>query len=280
MLVKKYPVLLLALAAVLCLLLPAATAFADDGMEVYYIDKVLVQTYPGDGGNNIPYVGQEWSAFYAQTTTSGVAVTGCSLIDSSGTACTGKVENKGYTLSVSLSSQVINFIFTSDTKAYMNNEPCNISVSADGFSATISRQISPRLVAPTIWKNPGDETHNSGQTFSFAASASPTYNSVQWYVRSPYNQTVKAEEINTLFVNTTGHVVDHGSGGSTLNLSGVPVDMDGWSVYCEFKGDGGSAYTSDAFLHVSDAAAILAATPVPSPTPAITIIKHPLRKSR
>lgn len=257
--------LIISMVASLCPVYAAA-------LDTYSIDKVLVQTYPGSGGNDLPYVSQEYSAFYAQTSTSGVVVTGWSLVDGSGNQCSGKVQNTGYTLSVNVTSQVVNCFFTSDTKAYINNEAANISVSSDGLSATVSRVIQPRLVAPTIWKNPGDESHESGNTFSFVASASPYYDSVQWYVKSPYNSDYKVEDISTVFPGVNATVHDHGSGGSTCNLNNVPVDMDGWMVYCKFIGVGGQTNTSNAFINVTNAAAVLS---TPEPSPAVQIVETP-----
>ncbi|MDO5445046.1 MAG: hypothetical protein Q4F31_05435 [Eubacteriales bacterium] len=261
-------IVLFLLIFMLTALLPVSGS-ADD-IPLYYYDKILIQTYPGSGGNDLPYVSQQYSAFYAQTTTSGVSVTGWSLTDSSGNACSGKVENKNYTLSVNVSSSVVNSLFSSETKAYINNEPANISVSSDGMSATVSRSIMPKLIGATVWKDPGDESHESGHTFSFVASASPYYDSVQWYVRSPYNESYKVEEIGNVFPGVTASVIDHGSNGTTCNLNAVPPQMDGWMVYCAFVGAAGQTNTKNAYIHVTNAAVTPTPAPTPSPTPVPT----------
>lgn len=259
----------------ICLLAGMLPVFGSaDDIPLYYIDKVLIQTYPGSGGNDLPYVSQQYSAFYAQTTTSGVSVTGWSLTDSSGNACSGKVENKDYTLSVNVSSGVVNSLFSSETKAYINNEAANISVLSDGMSASITRSIRPKLVGATVWKDPGDESHESGNTFSYVASASPYYDSIQWYVRSPYNESYKVEEIGKVFPGVTANVIDHGANGTTCNLIAVPPQMDKWTVYCAFVGVAGQTNTKDAYINVTDAAVKLQ-TPEPTPqiiqTPAPTV---------
>ena len=225
------------------------------------VDRVLLQTYPGNGGNDLPAVNQDYSAFTVQTTTSGVMVTGWSLVDNSGNACYGKVENKDYTLYVNISSQIP---LSAGVQAYINNEASGISVSSDGYSATVTRYIHPKLMGVTVWKDPTDETHDMSSVFSFNASASPYYNSVQWYVRSPSGESVKAEELIGRFPGITAHVVDLGGGGTTLNLSAVPAAMDGWSVYCSFIGEAGATNTKDAHIKITN---IPTPTPVPTPTP-------------
>ena len=265
---------------IICVLAGMLPAYA---AETFTIDKFLVQTYPGSGGNDLPIVGQDYSAFYAQTTTSGVTVTGWSLADDSGRQCSGKVENRRYTLGVNVSSQVVNAFFSADTKAYINGEAANISVSSDRLSATVTRVINAKLVAPTVWKHPTDETHDAYGTFSFSASASPYYDSVQWYIQTPYNQKYKAEEIGSYFDGVACTVHDHGTGGSTCNVSGVLPSMDDWMVYCSFIGPGGETSTNRATIHVKNASALLetpapAAVPAPvqaSPSPSVYIVETP-----
>lgn len=279
------------LSLLLCLLICAAAFPAFATAEDYVgIDKVLIQTYPGQGGNDLPYVSGDISAFYASTTTTGVSVTGWSLVDDGGNQCTGRVEEKYYTMSITLTSQAVNYVFTRDTRGYINNESAELSyLSNDGLTATFSRRIMPRLIAPTIWHNPTDETHNAGERFSFAASASPYYDSFQWYLRSPYNEKYEVEACGDIFTGTSANVIDNGSAGTTCNLNNVSENFDGWMVYCVFKGVGGETPTQNATIHIknkpeptSAPTPAPAATPeptieivaTPEPTSAITIIEH------
>jgi len=278
---KKRVLFVLILSLVLSLFPAAALA---GNIELYGIEKVLLQTYPGSAGNDLPIVGQDISTFTAQTTTPGVVVTGWSLVDDNGVQCTGKVQERMYTMSVNISSVVVNSVFTSGTKAYINNEPADITVSSDGMSATASRYIMHRLIAPTVWKDPGDESHNAGETFSYVASASPYYDTVEWYVLSPYNESTRVEEIGNVFPDVTASVHDHGASGSTMNLNRVPGAMNEWMVYCIFKGAGGQAKSKNAMINVLNAepAVVMiepSPTPVPTPTitaaPVITIVETP-----
>lgn len=267
--VKRCFILLMAM--VLCLTFISAEAFAIDYVG---IDKVLIQTYPGQGGNDLPYVDGDISAFYAATSTAGVAVSGWSLVDDSGVQCVGKVEQKNYTMNITVSSQAMNYVFTENTKGYINNEPANISISADKMSATFSRYIYPRLIGPTIWHNPTDEKHDAGECFSFAASASPYYRTFQWYLKSPYNETYEAEKAGEIFDGTSAAVFNNGDRGVSLNLYNVSQNFNGWFVYCVFKGVGGETPTSMAQIIIKNAA-----TPTPEPTIEIVTTPEPTPES-
>lgn len=263
-----------ALAVLVCV---SAFPVSAAAVESIGIDKVLIQTYPGQGGNDLPYVSGDIGAFYATTSTSGVAVTGWSLVDDNGNQCTGKVQERYYTLNVTLASQAVNYFFSQNTRGYINNEAAELSyVSSDGMTATFSRRIMPRLIAPTIWHNPTDETHNAGETFSFAASASPYYESFQWYLRSPYNEKYAVEECGSIFSGTSAYVSDNGASGTTCNLNNVSANFDGWMIYCVFKGVGGETATQNAAIRIKNKPAPTPEpTPAPTPAPTIEIVVTP-----
>ena len=259
---------LLVLLVFVCFLLSAAPAFATGAGSVV-IDRVQCQSFPGNAGADLPFVGQEYSAFSCSTITPGITVTGWSLVDDSGTPCSGTVQNRNYTLSITVASQAMNYYFTSDTRASINGEQATLSPSADGLSATLSRYISPRLVAPTIWHNPADESHDSGETFSFTASASPLYDSFQWYLRSPAGQVFNAEDVSDSFPGVTATVTDLGkSNGCRCNFHNVNGNLNNWMVYCVFKSAAGEVSTDKALIKVQNADAIVMVGQ-PSPTPAV-----------
>ena len=242
----------------------------------YTVKNIACQSYPGIGGNNLPIVGQSYSAFYCDTTTEGVSVTGWSLIDDLGAPCVDTVHGRNYTLNIDVET-VPGYSISYDAGGMINYEGANVSVSADGSRATLSRYIYPLLIAPTIWHEPGDEEHNAGETFSYVASASQLYSSFAWYVRTGMNQVMPAEEVQGLYPEVTVSVADLGSGGTRCNFNQVKAEMDGWSVYCVFKGEGGEAKTREALITVTNAAEILAAPPAtPEPTPApVEIVATP-----
>ena len=258
------------LALCLCLALFAGSASAT---ETYAISHVNCQSYPNStNGNTLPFVGQNYSDFYCATTTAGVVVTGWSLIDGNGNACSGKVENRSYTLNIYVSSQAVNYLFNAGTGASINNESASITVAADGLSATISRSIYPLFIAPTIYHHPTDESHNAGETFSYTASASKLYDSFQWYVCSPSGmQVTKAEEIRNVSPTAEAVITDAGDY-VRCNLHNVDAGLDGWQVYCTFISTAGQTSTNKASIIVKNAAEVLA---TPEPTPEIVVTPTP-----
>ena len=62
-----------------------------------------------------------------------------------------------------------------------------------------------------------------------------------------------------------------GDGTEKLILSAIPKSLNGWSVYCVFKGAAGSVSTSKARLHVSDSA-----KPKPTQIPAAAVTQSPV----
>lgn len=227
--------------------------------------KVQCQTFPGTGGADLPSTGQDYDAFSCRCITDGVYVTSWSMVDESGNQCSGIVQYKNYTLSIAVSSDREDRVFTDDTKATINGVEASLSISSDGKSATLTRKILPNLIAPTIWHSPDDEAHNAGELFSFIASASPTYTSFQWYLVSPSGQEHPAESVTTLFPGTVFDIADLGRGvGARCNLYYVPAEMDGWSVYCVFKVEWAETKTGMGRIEVLNAAP---STPEPTPLP-------------
>lgn len=260
---RRFPALILAFC--MLLLMPSASAAG------YTVKNIACQSYPGIGGNNLPIVGQSYSAFYCDTTTEGVSVTGWSLIDDLGAPCVDTVHGRNYTLNIDVEA-VPGYSISFDAAGMINYEGATVSVSADGSRATLSRYIYPLLIAPTIWHEPGDEEHNAGETFSYVASASQLYSSFRWYVRTGSEQVMPAEEVQNLYPDVTVSVADLGSSGTRCNFNQVKPEMDDWHVYCVFKGEGGEAKTREALITVTNAEQILSAPP---PTPEATPIPTP-----
>ena len=260
--------------------LPCAFIVPASAEDIGYINKVFLKTYPDDNvGNELPYVGEDVSTFWADSSVVDTVVTGIRLVDDYGNQCWGKVENRSYTLSIDIRSAAVNARYTSSTSAHINGVAAEIYVSDDGTTATVSRHIQPRLMAPTIWKNPGDERHASGSVFSFVATGSPNCESYRWYLRTTAGQTFPVEEVSSHLNGVTASVIDHGSNSSTCNINNVPVDMDGWKVYCVFTGAGEvDVQTSDARIIVTDASNITIVD-APSTASNITIVDAPSASS-
>ena len=249
------------LAAILLLGMLPAAALAE---ELVPVDSVYIETYPNSSsGNDLPTVGQNYSDFYVSTKSAGISVTGWSLVDDSGVPCTGTVENRNYTIYVNISSNIINYVFTANTRVYINAVAATIQPSEDGLSATIVRySIKPNLIDPVIWTNPKDESHEASSLFSFVASASPIYVSYQWYIMSTYGEKFTPEELQAAYPGTSCYVSETSSGGVKLNISNPNDGMNGWLVYCGFKGySGGEVFTTKAQINIKGAASSAAPEP-------------------
>ena len=116
-----------------------------------------------------------------------------------------------------------------------------------------------------ITKSPENENVKPGGTASFITQA-VNYTSCKWYL-SKDGETVEADRAEERF---PGLKVA-GDGTEKLILSAIPKSLDGWSVYCVFKGAAGSVSTSKARLHVSDSA-----KPKPTRIPAAAVTQSPV----
>lgn len=152
----------------------------------------------------------------------------------------------------------------------------SVSTTKDPFSwSTPEPSPSPTptptpIPSPTpgeleITKSPENENVKPGGTASFITQA-VNYTSCKWYL-SKDGETVEADRAEERF---SGLKVA-GDGTEKLILSAIPKSLDGWSVYCVFKGAAGSVSTSKARLHVSDSA-----KPKPTRIPAAAVTQSPV----
>ncbi len=152
----------------------------------------------------------------------------------------------------------------------------SVSTTKDPFSwSTPEPSPSPTptptpIPSPTpgeleITKSPENENVKPGGTASFITQA-VNYTSCKWYL-SKDGETVEADRAEERF---PGLKVA-GDGTEKLILSAIPKSLDGWSVYCVFKGAAGSVSTSKARLHVSDSA-----KPKPTQIPAAAVTQSPV----
>lgn len=152
----------------------------------------------------------------------------------------------------------------------------SVSTTKDPFSwSTPEPSPSPTptptpIPSPTpgeleITKSPENENVKPGGTASFITQA-VNYTSCKWYL-SKDGETVEADRAEERF---PGLKVA-GDGTEKLILSAIPKSLNGWSVYCVFKGAAGSVSTSKARLHVSDSA-----KPKPTRIPAAAVTQSPV----
>ena len=110
----------------------------------------------------------------------------------------------------------------------------------------------------TITKNPTNEGHTPGETAYFVANAN-AYDSLYWTFVSPYGGEYSAQNFGYMYADAPVN----GAYSTTLSVSNVARDMDGWGVYCTFYYNGQTARTSTAYLYVYN-------NPTPTTPPAPT----------
>ena len=102
---------------------------------------------------------------------------------------------------------------------------------------------TPKPVFLSVTRNPTNELRKVGDTARFVACAN-AIDSLQWTFVSPSGGTVSIQEFLGRF---PGASVDGSS--TTLSVSNVSADMDGWGAYCTFRTkDGQSVTTSTAYI--------------------------------
>ena len=103
---------------------------------------------------------------------------------------------------------------------------------------------APNLVR--ITKSPTSETVEEGGSAMFIAYAE-NYDSIVWITVSPDKQTsYEIGDARRQF----GNLGISGQGTSTLSLSNIPYEMNGWRIQAYFTGNGGPLYTAGAYLTV------------------------------
>ena len=123
----------------------------------------------------------------------------------------------------------------------------------------------PTAPAPVISKQPFGESHYTGESALFIASANP-YTSAHWTAVSPTGMEGTMEMFRNAFptCNTTG------DNDTSLTIYNISNDMNGWSFYCSFDNNGTVTNTNPAALKVLGTRA---QTPA---QPAVTYVTCPI----
>ncbi len=124
---------------------------------------------------------------------------------------------------------------------------------------------------PIITKSPTDETVKVGGSCAFVARYENAIWAV-WHFVSPDGKTdIPYDEINEKFPTLD---VWHGMY-STMKLNNIPLELNGWSVYCRYTNNNGSTDTKSALITVlSGADTTTAAAPEPSPAPSTVTVAN------
>ena len=254
---------LLAFCLALLLLVPALAApahAADTASETEIINKVFVNS------ENRAVVMHTAGEIVFTTKTTGASISNVVWMDASGAAVQANdtFRQEVYTLTVTLTANS-GYAFSQSVLGYIYGDTANVSVSMDGKSVSLRRNIEPPVWSPTISKHPlTDPAVNPGELVSYSASAVYATSS-QWFLVSPDgSETLTVKEAVERF---NGITIDDAGMGRII-IYNVPAAMNGWQIFCRFFESTG-VYPSDtqkATIQVK----VPEATPAPSPeaTPA------------
>ena len=219
---------ILTLLFALCLLLglsfqlsPKASA-ADN-----VIQKILTTVTP------TPVALMDPASITAATSTPGLSITSAGWFDASGKAVKGAFNPETYKIEIHVKADN-GYTIASDVAAYLNNSAVNITVENSGQTATIVREYTAAIWAPTIIKNPSAETVKEGGWASFAATANYARD-YEWFLEGPDGrQAVSVSDINLTYPEMSAT----GNGSTKMNLYHIPYELNGWKVVCNFIGAG------------------------------------------
>ena len=123
-----------------------------------------------------------------------------------------------------------------------SSAPAGFAVNPPGSTASVPG-------APTVTKSPTDESVEAGGSCWFVANyENAVY--AEWHFVSPDGRTdLDYSKINSLF---PGLEVGKGYA-STTQLKNIPIEMNGWKVYCLFTNNIGSTRSGTATLYVKAA---------------------------
>ena len=171
----------------------------------------------------------------AATSTPGLSITSAGWFDASGKALSGVFQPETYKIEIHVKADN-GYVIASDVAAYLNNSAVTIQLENGGKSATLVREYTAAIWAPTIIKSPSAETVKEGGWASFAASASYV-RGYEWYLEGPDGrQAVSVDDLHLTYPELSAT----GNGSSKMNLYHIPYDLNGWKVVCNFIGAGNS----------------------------------------
>ena len=202
--------------------------------------------------------------------TQGAAVSSVTWTGSDGVVLTAADTFKKdvYTLVVTLKASP-GYVFGSAAKGYLYGKSCEISVSDDGKTVSLRRNVDPPVWSPVIVKNPAaDPPVDPGGRVSYSATANYASNH-QWYIVSPDGK--ERLDLNSAVGRFPGTVFT--DTGASLIIDKVSEDINGWKAMCRFW-ESTDTYFSDTDFAVIQVK-VSAQTPTPEPTVEPTVEPEP-----
>lgn len=196
------------------------------------------------------------STITAATSTPGLSVTSAGWFDASGKAVNSAFNPETYKIEIHVKADD-GYVIAPDVAAYLNNSAVTINVDSSQKTATIVREYTAAVWAPTIIKNPTAETVDEGGWASFAVSANYARD-YEWFLEDPNRQqAISVSDLKLVYQGMSAT----GDGSTKMNLYNIPYELNGWKVVCNFIGAGtnNSVKSQGALLTVIPSASRLAA---------------------
>ena len=239
-----------------CLVFPA-DASADDAV----IGKILTTL------SATPVALDDPGSITVATSTSGCYIIGAGWYDSSGQLVSDSFRPETYTLIINIGA-ADGCVIAGDVACYLNNSAVTCSVDPSGKSAVLTRDYTAAVWAPTIYKNPGNETVDEGGWASFVVSAGYATDYEWSLVNETGTGTIPVDKLK----NSYSAIEVKGNHSPKLNLYHIPYELNGWKVVCDFigAGSGNVKRSQPATLTVIPTVSRASVTPAPTPEPAIS----------
>ncbi len=253
---------LLVLLLTAAVLLGAPVSAAESETEtLIIIEKVLATS------TKEPFAMLKPSDIPFTTSTTGASISSVAWMDQSGaTLAPGDAfKNEVYTLTVTLTANP-GYVFSQSVLGYLYNKSANVSVSMDGKSVSLRRNMQAMVSKPNVIKSPlTDPAVDPGELVSYVATATFATRSEWFFVSPDGSETLNVKQMLERF---SGISIDNAGIGRII-VYHVPAEMNGWQIYCRFweSTDVYSSDTNKATIQVKVPAETPAPTPEPTPAP-------------
>lgn len=201
------------------------------------------------------------SQITAATSTPGCRVISAGWYDAGGMLVSGDFGPETYTL-VLVIGVTDGYTISPDVACYLNNSAISCSVDPSGTSATLTRDYTASVWAPTVYKHPGNETVDEGGWASFVVSGSYVRD-YEWSLMEPEGRgIIPVDRLKDSYPS----IEYKGNNSPKLNLYHIPYALNGWKVVCDMigAGEGNVTRTNPAVLTVNPTISRIVAAPQPS----------------
>ena len=214
----------------------------------------------------------------AATSTPGCYIAAAAWFDAAGNMALGAFNIETYQLRIVVGAMDGYFI-DPGAACYLNNSAVTAIPDGTGKSVTLIREYTAAAWAPTIFKQPGNETVREYGFASFVVSGSYVRD-YQWMLVNPTaTDYIPIDSLKSRFPNMDST----GNGSEKLMLYNIPYELNGWNVVCNFvgAGNGNDVLSQPAVLTVIPDPSRTAATPTPliqpTPTPDLSPSPEPVQ---